>query len=187
MHDLRLSDVTGRWRLIALTSEPAAAELEFIHLQLFGCFNDKLVGGINGISMNTLYWNIWRLDEAPTLHQLTSVWVLCHTFTITHCTFKLVFLLTPMTATDTTDTNISLTHINVPKAALTQLLCQGQFFPGHLPSVTPEAQGERGGVDTGRGQVITQPIIIFWWWRSMEPKRVVVVECRDEGVLGWKN
>lgn len=52
-----------------------------------------------------------------------------------------------------------LTHPNVPKAALSQLSLQQEGFPGHLPGVPPQAHGEGGGVETGLGQVVAQPVI----------------------------
>ncbi|KAA8585918.1 hypothetical protein FQN60_007487 [Etheostoma spectabile] len=48
---------------------------------------------------------------------------------------------------------VTLTHPNVPKAALSQLPLHGQRFPGHLPGIPPKAHGERDGVETGLCQV----------------------------------
>lgn len=58
---------------------------------------------------------------------------------------------------------VILTHPNVPEAALSQLRLHGQRVPVHLPGVPPEAHGERGGVGTGLGQVITQPVIAAYY------------------------
>lgn len=53
----------------------------------------------------------------------------------------------------------ALTHPDIPKAAHPQLLLESQRAPGHLPGVPPETHGERGGVEAGLGQVVTQSVI----------------------------
>lgn len=99
---------------------------------------------------------------------------------------------------------ISLTHPDVPEAPLSQLPLHGQCFPRYLPGIPPKAQGERGGVWTGLGQVITQSIITsweeeeggggnarderreVWWWRIGEERLKVIGESGWKDERGWQ-